>query len=114
VGAQTSVNTSLSLLCFEFLFVFILIYLVVRACECKCFCGIAIGHVQTHIFKFDLDCSLWSGGGKKCSGAQCLIVHERVCLSKDASGLGFINLEDHNHCLLMRLVNKLLGLDDLL
>jgi hypothetical protein len=80
VGARTSVNTSLSLLCFEFLFVFILIYLVVRACECKCFCGIAIGHVQTHIFKFDMDCSLWSGVEKN------VVVHNAsLCMNVFAS-----------------------------
>lgn len=55
---------------------------------------------------------LWSGGGEKTSRTQCLIAWERVCLSKDAGGLGIRNLEDQMTSL-MKLVSKLHGLDDL-
>lgn len=55
---------------------------------------------------------LWSGGDK-CHGSQCLIAGDRVCLAKDVGGLGVKNLEDQNHCLLMKFMHKLLGPDTL-
>ncbi|CAD6247846.1 unnamed protein product [Miscanthus lutarioriparius] len=55
---------------------------------------------------------LWSGG-EKCHGSQCLNAWDRVCLAKNTGGLGVRILEDQNHCLLMKLVHKLLGPDTL-
>jgi len=48
----------------------------------------------------------WTGE-EKCSGASCLVSWDRVCLSHAAGGLGVKNLEDANHCLLMKFVHKL-------
>ena len=48
----------------------------------------------------------WTGEDK-CTGAKCLVSWERVCQSRDAGGLGIKNMEDMNHCLLMRFVHKL-------
>jgi len=48
----------------------------------------------------------WTGE-EKCSGASCLVSWDRVCLSRGAGGLGVKNLEDANHCLLMKFVHKL-------
>ena len=38
---------------------------------------------------------------------NCLIAWERVCLPRESGGLGVKNLEDLNHCLLMKFVHKL-------
>lgn len=45
--------------------------------------------------------------GEKCSGANCLVAWERVCQSRSAGGLGIKNMEDVNHCLLLKFVHKL-------
>lgn len=55
---------------------------------------------------------IWTGEDK-CNGSQCLITWEHVCVSKVAGGLGVKNFLDQNHCLLMKLVHKLLGPDNL-
>ena len=48
----------------------------------------------------------WTGE-EKCSGANCLVAWERVCQSRSAGGLGIKNMEDVNHCLLLKFVHKL-------
>jgi len=52
-------------------------------------------------------CAFFWTGEDKCTGAKCLVSWERVCQSRDAGGLGIKNMEDMNHCLLMRFVHKL-------
>jgi len=49
---------------------------------------------------------LWTGDDK-CNGSHCLLNWERVCTSKACGGLGVKNLEDQNHCLLLKFVHKL-------
>ena len=49
---------------------------------------------------------LWTGDDR-CHGSQCLIAWDKVCLSKASGGLSVRNIEDQNHCLLMKLVIKL-------
>ena len=49
---------------------------------------------------------LWTGDDK-CNGSKCLLKWESDCTSKECGGLGVKNLEDQNHCLLMKFVHKL-------
>ena len=49
---------------------------------------------------------LWTGE-EKCHGSSCLLAWERVCRSKENGGLGIKNVQDQNHCLLMKIVHKL-------
>ena len=46
-------------------------------------------------------------GEEKCHGANCLVAWERVCQKREDGGLGVKNLEDMNHCLLMKFVHKI-------
>ena len=48
----------------------------------------------------------WTGEDK-CTGANCLIAWERVCQSREAGGLGVKNMEDVNHCMLLKFIHKL-------
>jgi hypothetical protein len=50
---------------------------------------------------------LWTGE-EKCHGSQCLVAWEHLCQSKKKGGLGIRNLELQNHCLLLKIVHKLL------
>ena len=45
----------------------------------------------------------WTGEDK-CNGANCLIAWERVCQSREAGGLGVKNMEDVNHCMLLKFI----------
>jgi len=54
----------------------------------------------------------WTGEDK-CTGANCLVAWDRVCQSRAAGGLGIKNLEDMNHCLLLKFVHKLHEADHL-
>ena len=45
----------------------------------------------------------WTGEDK-CTGANCLIAWERVCQSREAGGLGVKNMEDVNHCMLLKFI----------
>ena len=49
---------------------------------------------------------LWTGE-EKAHGSRCLLAWERVCQEKANGGLGVKNLQDQNHCLLMKFVHKL-------
>ena len=49
---------------------------------------------------------LWTGE-EKCHGSSCLVAWEDICKSKEQGGLGVRNLEDMNHCLLLKFVHKL-------
>jgi hypothetical protein len=49
---------------------------------------------------------LWMGEDK-CNGSQCLIKWTHLLQTKDCGGLGIKNLEDQNHCLLLKFVHKL-------
>jgi len=49
---------------------------------------------------------LWTGEDK-CHGSRCLVAWDRACQRREDGGLGVKNLEDMNHCLLMKLVHKL-------
>ncbi|RLN09471.1 putative ribonuclease H protein [Panicum miliaceum] len=49
---------------------------------------------------------LWTGE-EKCHGSQCLLAWDTVCQTKEHGGLGVKNLEDMNHCLLLKFVHKL-------
>jgi hypothetical protein len=49
---------------------------------------------------------LWTGE-EKCHGSRCLLAREKVCQSKEDGGLGVKNLEDMNHCLLLKFVHRL-------
>lgn len=48
---------------------------------------------------------LWTGE-EKCHGSNCLVAWE-VCQDKICGGLGVTNLANQNHCLLLKIVNKL-------
>ena len=48
----------------------------------------------------------WTGE-ETCKGANCLVAWERVCQSREAGGLGIKNIEDMNHCLLLKFIHKL-------
>jgi hypothetical protein len=48
----------------------------------------------------------WTGE-EKCVGANCFIAWDRVCQSRAAGGLEIKNMEDVNHCLLLKFVHKL-------
>jgi len=44
---------------------------------------------------------------EKCHGSNCPIAWECVCQNHEAGGLGVKNLEELNHCLLMKIFHKL-------
>nr|CAB3445827.1 unnamed protein product [Digitaria exilis] len=49
---------------------------------------------------------LWTGE-EKCHGSCCLVKWEDMCYEKEVGGLGIKNLEQQNHCLIMKLVHRL-------
>ncbi|CAL5081713.1 unnamed protein product, partial [Urochloa decumbens] len=52
----------------------------------------------------------WTGTDH-CSGAQCLVAWEKVCLPREEGGLGVKDLHTQNHCLLMKFIDRYLGPD---
>lgn len=49
---------------------------------------------------------LWTGE-EKCHGSSCLVAWDNICTSKEHGGLGIKNMENMNHCLLLKFVHKL-------
>ena len=49
---------------------------------------------------------LWTGE-EKCHGSSCLVAWEDVCKTKEQGGLGVKNLENMNHCLLLKFVHRM-------
>ncbi|KAF8730537.1 hypothetical protein HU200_016953 [Digitaria exilis] len=49
---------------------------------------------------------LWTGEDK-CHGSDCLVASKKVCQDKASGSLGVTNLNNQNHCLLLKIVHKL-------